>query len=240
MLQMKKSRQEPQMTRIPSLPDPAILRQAASDFRFLLNRGYPREASLALVGNRYGLDKSARQMLHRGVFPADKARERRAKLRRLAEVSGQPLAVDGHNVLITLECACRGLPVVAGDDGFIRDVAQISRAFRVNRETERVLELLAAFLKSHHVGQVTVLYDAPMSKSGDLARRTREVFQEMGLAGEARAVPVPEQELMAFPGPVATSDTHLIDARDSIVDPAGEIIRREMARGNFIQIIELR
>ncbi|MDI6853889.1 MAG: DUF434 domain-containing protein [Deltaproteobacteria bacterium] len=227
------------MTRIPPLPDPAILRQAAGDFRFLLDRGYPRQAGLVLVGNRYGLDRSARQMLHRGVFAADKARERRAKLRLLTEAGGEPLAVDGHNVLITLECAFRGLPVIVGDDGFIRDVAQISRAFRVNRDTERVLELLAYYLKEHHVSRVTVLYDAPMSKSGDLARRTREVFEEVGLAGEARAVPVPEQELLTFPGLVATSDTHLIDAREIIVDVAGEIIRRERAQGNFIQIIEL-
>lgn len=228
------------MTRIHPLPDPAVLGQAAGDFRYLLNRGYPREASLSLVGNRYGLDKSARQMLHRGVFADDKARERRAKLRRLAQAGGQPLAVDGHNVLITLECACRGLPVVAADDGFMRDVAQISRAFRVSRETERVLEIIGAYLKAHHAGRVTLLYDAPMSKSGDLARRTRELFQEMRLAAEARAVPVPEQELLAFPGLVATSDTHLIDARESIIDLAGEIIRSRMAGGNFIQLIELR
>jgi hypothetical protein len=228
------------VTRIHPLPDPAVLGQAAGDFRYLLNRGYPREASLSLVGNRYGLDKSARQMLHRGVFADDKARERRAKLRRLAQAGGQPLAVDGHNVLITLECACRGLPVVAADDGFMRDVAQISRAFRVSRETERVLEIIGAYLKAHHAGRVTLLYDAPMSKSGDLARRTRELFQEMRLAAEARAVPVPEQELLAFPGLVATSDTHLIDARESIIDLAGEIIRSRMAGGNFIQLIELR
>jgi hypothetical protein len=39
-------------------------------------------------------------------------------------------------------------------------------------------------------------------------------------------VPVPERELTVFPGAIATSDTALIDARETVVDLAGEIIRR--------------
>ncbi len=221
------------------LPDPAILRQAAADFRYLQDRGYPREASLALVGNRYALNQSARQILHRGVVAEAKAKERRAKLRRLDDLADAPLALDGHNVLITLECAFRGMPVVLADDGFIRDVAQLSRAFRFSRETERTLHLLADHLKAHHAGPVTVLYDAPMSRSGELARRTREIFTGRGLKAEVGAVPVPEKELLVFPGAIATSDTHLIDAREDVIDLAGEILRQESGRGRNFQIIRL-
>jgi hypothetical protein len=66
-----------------------------------------------------------------------------------------------------------------------------------------------------------------MKRSGDLAEPTREIFTVRGLAANARAVPVPEQELLTFPGAVATSDTHLIDAQETLVDLAGEIIRRD-------------
>ena len=86
------------------------LQEAATDFRFLLARGYPRQAALGLVGNRYGLDEIARRLLHRGVFAPLVAAARRAKLRRLRDLPGHPLALDGHNVLITLECAVRQLP----------------------------------------------------------------------------------------------------------------------------------
>ncbi len=44
------------------------LQEAAEDFRYLLNRGYPRKATLELVGNRYGLTFDERHLLHRGVF----------------------------------------------------------------------------------------------------------------------------------------------------------------------------
>jgi len=41
------------------------LQKAAKDFRYLLNRGYPRKASLELVGNRYELTFDERHLLHR-------------------------------------------------------------------------------------------------------------------------------------------------------------------------------
>jgi hypothetical protein len=199
---------------------------AAADFRFLLTRGYPRAAALALVGNRYGLEHTARQLLHRGVFAPAVAAARRAKLRLLRDLPGRPLALDGHNVLITLECADRGLPLVAADDGFIRDVGEVSGAFKVSPATGRVLALLADYLADHTPGPVEVFYDAPLSRSGELARRTRELFASRGLAVQAAAVPVPERLLSGFTGAIATSDTALIDAHAAVVDLAGEIIRR--------------
>jgi hypothetical protein len=202
------------------------LLEAAADFRYLLARGYPRQEALALVGNRYLLNRTGRQLLHRGVFAPGVAAARRAKRRRFRDLAGQPLGVDGHNLLITLECAQRGLPLVAADDGFIRDVGQVSRAFRPSDDTDRVLALLADYLVSPPAGPLQVYYDAPLSLSGELARRTVEVFADRGLAAEAAAVPVPERELAAFPGPVATSDTALIDECGAVVDLAGEIIRR--------------
>jgi hypothetical protein len=205
------------------------LSEASSDFRYLLGRGYPRQAALALVGNRYSLEETARRLLHRGVFAPEVAMARRAKLRLLRDLPGQPLALDGHNVLITLECAARGLPLVAADDGFIRDVGEISRAFRVSPATDRVLAQVADYLAEQGAGPIEVFYDAPLSRSGELARRTGEIFSSRGITVQAAAVPVPERELTVFPGAIATSDTALIDAHETLVDLAGEIIRRQPA-----------
>jgi hypothetical protein len=203
------------------------LREAAADFRYLLARDYPRQAALALVGNRYGLNRPARQLLHRGVFAPEVAAARRARLHLLQDLGGLPLALDGHNILITLECALRRLPLVAADDGFIRDVGEVSRAFRPSPETDQVLALLADHLAAHQPGPLMVYYDAPLSFSGRLARRTEEVLADRGLAAAAAAVPVPEWDLAASPGPIASSDTALIDTHDTVVDLAGEIIRRK-------------
>ena len=178
------------------------------------------------MGNRYGLDEIGRRLLHRGVFAPEVAAARRAKLRRLSDLPGHPLALDGHNVLITLECALRKLPLVAADDGWVRDVGEVSRAFRVSPATDRVLALMADYLADQAAGPVEVFYDAPLSLSGELAGRTREIFASRGLDVRAAAVPVPERRLSGFPGAIATSDTALIDAHATVVDLAGEIIRR--------------
>jgi hypothetical protein len=215
------------------LPD---LKEAVADFRHLLARGYPRTAALTLVGNRYALDHTARQLLHRGVFGPAAAAARRAKLRLLPEVAGSPLGLDGHNVLITLECALRRLPLVAADDGFIRDVGQISRSFKPSPETDRVLALLLDYLTAlPWTDPVAVFYDAPLSRSGELARSTAAAAAARGLNLTAAAVPVPERELQDFPGPIATSDTALIEAHAVVVDLAGEIIRGQLA----CQLIDL-
>jgi hypothetical protein len=204
-------------------------RDAAADFRYLLARGYPRPAALVLVGNRYGLSRTARQLLHRGVFAPAAAAARRARLRLLQEVAGRPLGLDGHNVLITLECALRQLPLVAADDGFVRDVGQVSRSFRPSRETDRVLALVLDYLGAQTLlSPVAVFYDAPLSLSGELARRTAALAADRGLNLTAAAVPVPERELQGFSGPIATSDTALIEAQPLVVDLAGEIIRRQL------------
>jgi hypothetical protein len=205
------------------------LHEAAADFRYLLNRGYPRDTSLSLVGNRYALPRPNRQLLHRGVFADAVAEVRRAKLKPLSALAGQPLALDGHNVLITLESALKGRILLDADDSFIRDIAQLSRAYRDSPATRQALTLLAAYLSRHRPGPLTILFDAPMKRSGELAEQTWRLFAAQGLDVQARAVPVPERELLVFAGAVATSDTHLIDAKDIIVDLAGEIIRRELS-----------
>jgi hypothetical protein len=116
---------------------------------------------------------------------------------------------------------------VAADDGFLRDVGEISRAFRLTPATHRTLALLADFLAAQPVGALNFYYDAPLSRSGELARHTQEILAAQGLKAQAAAVPVPERELLAFPGPIATSDTALIEAHDEVVDLAGEIIRQQ-------------
>jgi len=222
------------------LPPVVLLRQAAADFRYLLNRGYPREAALTLVGNRYDLNRTGRQLLHRGVCDRETAARRRGKLVPLKHLAGRPLLVDGHNVLITLEAALRGLPLVKADDGVIRDVAELSRAYRPGPVTTQALRLLVAALRRARVGPVTVLLDAPMRKSGELAREIREALAGAGLTAEARAVPVPETELMAAGGPVATSDSHLMDGVAAVVDLAGEIIRRALLPAGGLTLITWR
>jgi len=216
--------------------DSAKMSAAAADFRWLLGRAYPRQASLVLVGNRFDLDAEARELLHRGVFAPAEAEARRAKLLAPEQIKGRALAVDGHNVIITVESALLGRPLVRADDGVVRDIARLSARFRPSSTTDQALELIVATLGDLGVARADFWLDQRMSMSGELAAAIREKFSSPGLAGQARAVPVPEREMAAHDGPVATSDSILMDQVGAVFDLAGYIVTENVGPDGLIDL----
>ncbi len=203
------------------------LEKAAQDFRFLLNRGYPRKAALELVGNRYGLTSDERHLLHRGVFSDSDSESRQNKKASIGDIRGKDFVIDGHNVLITVEAGISGRPLVLGDDGFIRDISGISGNFRKTETTEKAIQLIANTIRQIKPRQTLLLFDAPISKSGELAEEVRSYLKKENLPGDAMAVKVPERILIGFPGVVATSDTAIIDRSKKVLDLAGYIIAKK-------------
>ena len=202
------------------------IQKAAEDLRFLLTRRYPRKAALELVGNRYSLTADQRHLLHRGVFADVDARLRCSKRISIRNLRQKKLAIDGYNVLITVEAALSGRPLVLADDGFVRDISGLSGNFRKSRKTGEALQGLFDALKKWRPQHTLFLFDAPISKSGRLAQEVRERLKEAGLAGDAMAVPVPERILLGFQGVVATSDTAIIDRSQEVLDLAGYLVKR--------------
>ncbi|MEW5911269.1 MAG: DUF434 domain-containing protein [Thermodesulfobacteriota bacterium] len=209
-----------------SAPPPSPLLQAAADLRYLLARGYGRELGLKLTGDRWGLDQSERRLLRRGVFAPAEAAARRARLRPLAEAVGQAVALDGHNVLITLETALGRGRLVLADDGLVRDIAELGRHHQPGPQTLAAARLAIGSLAHAGAASALVLLEERLPRSGELAARLRELLLESGLPGQAQAVPVPEEGLKGFAGLVASSDRAVVDQAARPLDLAGEIIRR--------------
>ena len=216
--------------------DSVSLRRGAEDFRYLLGRGYPRKNSLELVGNRYDLRKDARELLHRGVFSPEDAARRKEKLVSVERLEGAGLAVDGHNVLITIETALGQKPLVVADDGLIRDISGVSSSYKMSDLTLRAIDLIMDILRDSKPKNVFFLFDAPISKSGRLASYVADCLKAAGLAGEGQAVKVPERILMGGRGMVATSDTAIIDRVAKVVDLAGHVIRTRIRRSWLITL----
>lgn len=210
------------------------LQKAARDFRFLLNRGYPRKASLELVGNRYGLTSDERHLLHRGVFSNSDSGSRRKKKVLIGEVRNKDLVIDGHNVLITVEAGISGRPLVVGDDGFIRDISGLSGGFKQTETTEKAIQFIIRAIKKIKPSQTLFLLDAPISKSGELAEAVRNYLKKQDIPGEAMAVKVPERILIGFPGVVATSDTAIIDQSKKVLDLAAHVLRKNIELQSLI------
>jgi hypothetical protein len=202
--------------------------KAAEDLRFLLNQGYPRDASLQLVGNRYNLDHDHRHLLRRGVFTASLAGQRRNKKVSLEEIRGKGLVIDGYNCLITLESALKAKAILLADDGFIRDISGVSGGYKAGPETEQALDLIIDLLLDGGSAKVLFLLDAPISGSGELAARIRDLMKERGLWGDAQAVKVPERMMAGYKGIIASSDTAVIDQSEQVFDLAGHLITERL------------
>lgn len=185
--------------------------RAAADFFFLQNRLYPRASALEWVGNRYSLTQMERNLLHRGIFSQTDALRRLARRCGGAGWTRHPLAVDGHNVQITVESAILGRPLLKANDGALRDLAGLSARFRFTEVSELAMDMIFRFLEENRPRRVAFLFDAPMSHSGLLAAKYKERLKSMGLSGEARAVPVPEKEIPYEEYTVASSDHAVLD-----------------------------
>lgn len=210
--------------------------KAAENFRYLLNRRYPRKAALELVGNRYGLTSDERHLLHRGIFSTRDSKARGKKKIAIHDVRNKDLAIDGYNVLITMEAGLSGKPLILADDGFIRDISGVSGSFKKTETTEKTIQFIIHALKKMKPRQTLFLFDSPISKSGELAREVRNILKQENLPGDSIAVKVPEKMMIGFLGVIATSDTAIVDQSNEVVDLAGYILKKNNKLESLIQL----
>ena len=201
-----------------------LLFQAAADFFFLLNKFYPRTAALELVGNRYALDALERMALSRGLFSQKEALGRLQRKELGPGWQMKLLAVDGHNVQITLESFLEGRPLLKANDGALRDLAGQSYRFRLTETSNMALDMMFRFFEQFPPSQVLFLFDGPMSRSGELAATYRDRLMRAGISGRALAVPVPEREFPYDACVAASSDRAILDSSSRWIDLACLII----------------
>lgn len=176
------------------------LREAVADLSWLRERGYSEAAALKLVGDRLQLAGRQRTAVARSACGETQRRDRVS--RRVRDVRGARVQVDGFNVLITLERALAGGPVLVGRDGARRDLAEVHGTWRPVEETDAAIATAARVLAG--AAEVTWLLDAPVSNSGRLAARLRDLW-------EVRVERRPDPILAAFDGVVVTSDAGILD-----------------------------
>jgi len=205
------------------------LQSAIADFSLLRTKGYAEKSSLKLVGDRFSLTERQRLAIMRSACSDQQLVSRRQGEIKIAELADRPVAIDGYNVLITVEAAMSGGVIFKGRDGCFRDLASIHGTYRKVTETIPAVQLIGGFLKEIGVAKVLWLLDSPVSNSGRLKTLIGELADESGWSWEIELLLSPDAELKKTDMIVASSDSVVLDACKSWVNLAKEIINKKLS-----------
>ena len=185
------------------------LQEAAGDLQWLLSRGYAPNAATKLVGDRFSLRQRQRMALTRSVCTFSAAQNRLQKGLTVLPPLGTPIWVDGFNILITVETwLSKGL-LLQGQDSAYRDLASIHGSYHRVEETDQSLQYLGQLLGDY---PVQWYFDQPVSNSGRLAQRVRDLAAENQWNWTVFTDFNPDQRLIESGALVVSTDALILDA----------------------------
>jgi len=212
------------------------LQLAVADFSLLLTKGYAEKSALKLVGDKFSLTERQRLAVMRSACSDQHLESRNRRCVAIENVAGQGIAIDGYNVLITVEAAMSGAFVFKGRDGCFRDLASIHGTYRKVTETIPALDLVGEFLKEIGVSEAIWLLDSPVSNSGRLKTLIGELARDGNWNWEIKLLLSPDAELKKTDLIVASSDSVVLDGCKRWANLATEIIKEKLAS---IRVIDL-
>ena len=212
------------------------LQSATADFSLLLTKGYAEKSALKLVGDKFSLTERQRLAVMRSACSNQHLASRNRRCVALKNLAGQPTAIDGYNVLITVEAAMSGGLIFKGRDGCLRDLASIHGTYRKVTETIPALQLVAEFLKEIGVRQAIWLLDSPVSNSGRLKTLMGELARKNNWNWQIELLLSPDAELKKTDLIVASSDSVVLDGCKKWTNLAAEIITQKLPSATIIDL----
>ncbi len=197
---------------------------ATEHLSWLKSRGYAAFASLKLVGDRFGLDARQREAVARSACSDDELVARRSTCVAPADISGRIVDVDAFNVLITLEAALAGGPLLLGRGGCLRDLANVRGTWRRVVQTRRAQELLGETLEQWEIAAAHFFVDENVPKSGELRAGLLAMAKERGWVWKCSLLPRVDEALRRSPHVVASADSGVVDGCAAWVNLARSIV----------------
>jgi hypothetical protein len=212
------------------------LRSALTDYSLLLTKGYAEKSALKLVGDKFSLTQRQRLAIMRSACSDQQLASRSKRRIEASDISGQPIAIDGYNVLITVEAAMSGGVIFKGRDGCFRDLASIHGTYRKVDETVPAVELIGRFLHQIDADKVLWLLDSPVSNSGRLKALIGELADKNNWNWEIQLLLSPDSELIKTDQIVASSDSVILDGCRKWTNLAAEIITQKLPSTTIIDL----
>ena len=215
------------------------LQSAIVDFSLLLTRGYAEKGALKLVGDKFSLTERQRLAIMRSACSEEQLESRKQRCVALANLAGRAIAIDGYNVLITVEAAMSGGVIFKGCDGCFRDLASVHGTYRKVTETIPAVELIGKFLEEFGAGKTLWLLDSPVSNSGRLKTLIGKLARKNNWNWEIELLLSPDAELKKTDQIVASSDSVVLDGCKRWVNLATEIIKKKLISAKVIDLSDV-
>ena len=212
------------------------LQSALADFSLLLTKGYADKSALKLVGDRFSLTERQRTAIMRSACSDQQLASRRGREVKIADLIGRPAAIDGYNLLITIEAAMSGACVFKGRDGCFRDLASIHGTYRKVAETIPAVQLIGQFLKEHSVNDCLWLLDSPVSNSGRLKTLIGELAQKNNWDWNVELLLSPDAQLIKTDSIAVSSDSVVLDGCKSWVNLVRVIIEEKLPKAHIVDL----
>lgn len=194
------------------------------ELSWLLTRGYAEASSLKLVGDRHNLTQRQRMAVMRSSCSDQALAQRCARLRAPEAVSNSIVAIDGYNLLITIEAALAGGVLIVGREGCCRDLASLHGTFRKVAETEPALRLIGRSLAGLQPASVLWYLDRPVSNSGRLKVMMMELAESEGWPWVVELADSPDRLLICTSYLAATADSAVLDRCGCWVNMARHVV----------------
>lgn len=207
--------------------------QAALDYRYLLDRGYPPKPSLDLVTSRYSLKASERSLILRCVHESTSSERILRALVRGEELRGWVVVLDLLNVGTTLISLLEGECLYLCDDGVVRDVGG-SRYWRGrDHRISEAVQLAAKRLSALEVSEAILVMDRGVSRSKAILASAVEIVGSAGIGVRGILAQKADRELVKVareagrssgsPVAVSSSDVLVVRECERIYDLAGDV-----------------
>lgn len=210
------------------------LSEAVTHLSWLLSHAYAERSALKLVGDRFQLTERQRIAVMRSAC-SDEAMRRRGQAQipgnRLA---GQPVDLDGFNVLTTVEAALAGGVVLCGRDGCCRDMASMHGSYRKVEETRPALVMIGEVLEQLDAAECCWFLDRPVSNSGRLAMIIREIASDCSWQWRTQLENDVDPVISQSSNVVASADSVILDRCNHWCNLAREVIDRRIPNVNLV------
>lgn len=155
----------------------ALLKRAQQDILYLLEQGYPVKSASTFVGNHFMLSERQRLAVVRATANREMIALRQRKQLDQKQL-GEKVAIDGLNIIITLEVALSRGTLIKCMDCTIRDLAGLRGTYRLIDETNTAIRFIGEHLAKLKIQGVVFYLDAPVSNTGRLKSRIHELLAE--------------------------------------------------------------